>query len=426
MAVVTDVAALDRCRADGTLAMVLHLEGAEAIDPGLSALDAWHAAGVRSIGLVWSRPSAFGHGVPFRFPASPDTGPGLTDAGRALVLPLRRAGHRRRPQPPERRRASPTSSRLAAAPIVVSHTACHALCASTRNLTDDQLREVARSDGLVGIVFCPAFLRADGADDADTPLATLVAHVRHAAELVGVDRVGLGSDFDGAPMPAELSRRRRPPPPARRSARGRLRRRRGGGHRVGQLAARARRGLGRLARGRRAVPRAPGAVERLPVDRRGQLRAAAASTAAAASVVAAPVVARAAHEPRRHARGLDAGDDEQRAGEVAAAGHDRGAAGVAGGREDEQQARGQHDGWPGRARRGTRATWRRRRWRRAPPSAGRAAQTLLGASLPAVGRNASPRVARDACAEAQSALSSSVISFTEALASPKSIAVFAS
>jgi membrane dipeptidase len=204
VAVVTDGAALDRCHADGTLAMVLHLEGAEAVDPGLSALDAWHAAGVRSIGLVWSRPSAFGYGVPFRFPASPDTGPGLTDAGRALVLRCAELGivvdlsHLNAA-------GFADVVRLAAAPIVVSHTACHALCASTRNLTDDQLREVARSDGLVGIVFCPAFLRADGADDPDTPLATLVAHVRHAAELVGIDRVGLGSDFDGATMPAELT-----------------------------------------------------------------------------------------------------------------------------------------------------------------------------------------------------------------------------
>ena len=203
VAVVTDTAALDRCHADGTLAMVLHLEGAEAIDPGLAALDAWHAAGVRSIGLVWSRPSAFGHGVPFRFPASPDTGPGLTDAGRALVVRCAELGivvdlsHLNAA-------GFADVVRLAAAPIVVSHAACHALCPSTRNLTDDQLRDVARSDGLVGIVFCPAFLRADGADDADTPLATLVAHVRHASELVGVDRVGLGSDFDGATMPAAL------------------------------------------------------------------------------------------------------------------------------------------------------------------------------------------------------------------------------
>jgi membrane dipeptidase len=203
MAVVTDVGALDRCHADGTLAMVLHLEGAEAIDPGLSALDAWRAAGVRSIGLVWSRPSAFGHGVPFRFPASPDTGPGLTDAGRALVLRCAELGIVVDLSHLNAAGFADVAS-IGAAPLVVSHTACHALCPATRNLTDDQLREVARSDGLVGIVFCPAFVRADGADDVDTPLATLVAHVRHAADLIGVDRVGLGSDFDGARMPAAL------------------------------------------------------------------------------------------------------------------------------------------------------------------------------------------------------------------------------
>jgi membrane dipeptidase len=204
VAIVTDVAGLDRCHADGTLAMVLHLEGAEAIDPGLAALDAWHAAGVRSLGLVWSRPSAFGHGVPFRFPASPDTGPGLTDAGRALV---RRCAELRIVVDLSHLNAAGFADVVAigAAPIVVSHAACHALCPSTRNLTDDQLRAVGRSAGLVGIVFAPAFLRADGADDADTPLSTLVAHVRHAVEVAGIDHVGLGSDFDGAPMPAALS-----------------------------------------------------------------------------------------------------------------------------------------------------------------------------------------------------------------------------
>ena len=204
VAIVTDVGGLDRCRADGTLAIVLHLEGAEAIDPGLSALDTWHAAGVRSIGPVWSRANDFGHGVPFRFPASPDTGPGLTDAGRALVRRCAELGilvdlsHLNAA-------GFADVARLGAAPLVVSHAACHALCPSTRNVTDDQLREIGRSDGLVGIVFSPPFLRADGADDPDTPLATLVAHVRHAAGLAGIDRVGLGSDFDGAHMPAELT-----------------------------------------------------------------------------------------------------------------------------------------------------------------------------------------------------------------------------
>src|SRR5581483_11576422 len=78
---------LDAAFADpnGPPAAVLHLEGAEPIDPGLEALDLWCAAGLRSLGLVWSRPNAFGEGVPFVFPSSPDTGEGLTRAGRALV-----------------------------------------------------------------------------------------------------------------------------------------------------------------------------------------------------------------------------------------------------------------------------------------------------------------------------------------------------
>jgi membrane dipeptidase len=204
IAIVTDVSGLDRCREDGTLAMVLHLEGAEAIDPALTALDAWHAAGVRSLGLVWSRPSAFGHGVPFRFPSSPDIGPGLTEAGKALVRRCAQLGilvdvsHLNAA-------GFADVARLATGPIVASHCACHALCAASRNLTDEQLREIARSEGLVGIVFAVPFIRADGHDDPNTPLSAIVAHVRHAVAVAGIDHVALGSDFDGATMPAPLA-----------------------------------------------------------------------------------------------------------------------------------------------------------------------------------------------------------------------------
>ncbi len=203
VAVVTDIAALDRCRDDGTLAVVLHLEGAEAIEPDLAALDAWYAAGVRSIGPVWSRPNAFGHGVPFRFPSSPDIGPGLTDAGRGLVRRCAQLGilvdvsHLNAA-------GFADVARLGAAPVVASHCACHALCPASRNLTDEQLREIGRSEGLVGIVFAVPFLRADGHDDPDTPLSVLVAHIRHAADVAGIDHVALGSDFDGATMPAAI------------------------------------------------------------------------------------------------------------------------------------------------------------------------------------------------------------------------------
>src|SRR3954462_9231890 len=104
---VGEIADLDAARADGVLAAVLHHEGAEAIDSDLEALELWYAAGLRSIGPVWSRPNAFAHGVPFAFPASPDTGPGLTAAGR----PPRPRGPGR---PPRRAAASCAAARSSA------------------------------------------------------------------------------------------------------------------------------------------------------------------------------------------------------------------------------------------------------------------------------------------------------------------------
>jgi membrane dipeptidase len=182
---------------------VLHLEGAEAIDPGLEALEHWHAAGLRSLGPVWSRANAFATGVQFAFPSSPDIGPGLTDAGRALVgacaelgilvdlSHLNEAGFW-------------DVARLQAGPLVASHSGAHALAAASRNLTDAQLDAIAASDGLVGIVFATPFLRPDFADDADTPLALIAEHARYVAERIGARHVALGSDFDGATIPAEL------------------------------------------------------------------------------------------------------------------------------------------------------------------------------------------------------------------------------
>lgn len=194
---------LDAAREAGVLAAVMHLEGAEAIDPGLEALDLWHAAGLRSLGPVWSRPNAFAHGVPFLFPSSPDTGPGLTVAGTALVRRcadlgiavdlshLNEAGFW-------------DVADLDLAPLIASHSGVHALSAASRNLTDGQLDAIGKSGGLVGIVYAVNFLRADGAEDADTPLATIAEHARYVADRIGVAHVALGSDFDGATVPAPL------------------------------------------------------------------------------------------------------------------------------------------------------------------------------------------------------------------------------
>lgn len=71
--------------AAGRVAAILHLEGAEPLAPDLSDLERWYDRGLRSVGLTWSRANAFAEGVPFRFPSTGDTGPGLTAAGKELV-----------------------------------------------------------------------------------------------------------------------------------------------------------------------------------------------------------------------------------------------------------------------------------------------------------------------------------------------------
>ncbi len=199
------IADVDAARADDEPPVaVLHFEGAEAIDPDLESLETWYAAGLRSLGPVWSRSNAFAHGVPFVFPSTPDTGPGLTVAGRKLVgrcadlgilvdlSHMNEAGFW-------------DVAGLDIGPLVVSHTGAHTLAPCSRNLTDAQIDAVGASGGLVGIVFACPFLRADFKDDPDTtPLRLIADHARYVADRIGIEHVAFGSDFDGALIPSAL------------------------------------------------------------------------------------------------------------------------------------------------------------------------------------------------------------------------------
>ena len=191
---------LRACFANGTMAAIMHMEGAEAIDVDMYALEAFHAAGLRSIGPVWSRPTIFGHGVPFKYPSTGDTGPGLTDAGTKLVKRCNQLGimldlsHLNEA-------GFWDVAKTSDAPLVATHSNVHAICANSRNLTDKQLDAIADSDGMVGLNFAAAFLREDGRMQADIPFDTLLRHLDYMIDRMGEDRVGLGSDFDGAMVP---------------------------------------------------------------------------------------------------------------------------------------------------------------------------------------------------------------------------------
>ncbi len=198
-----NVGDIESCLADDVLAAVLHIEGAEAIDANFELLDVLYAAGLRSLGPVWSRPNVFGHGVPFRCPSSPDTGPGLTDLGKALIgaynalrilIDLSHLNER----------GFWDVAALSNAPLIATHSNAHAISPHSRNLTDRQLAAIGESAGLVGVNFATSFLRADGRQDKDTPVDLIIQHIEHMLEHVGEDGVGFGSDFDGAAIPAEL------------------------------------------------------------------------------------------------------------------------------------------------------------------------------------------------------------------------------
>lgn len=191
------------CLKHQTLATIMHIEGAEAIDTDFLALDVLYRAGLRSVGLVWSRPTQFAHGVPFRFPALPDIGGGLTDAGRELVRALN-----------QKRMMIDLShlneagfwdvAAISDAPLVATHSNAHALCPHARNLTDRQLAAIRDTGGMVGLNFATAFLRPDGRMRSDTPIDLMVDQIDHLVEHLGIDGVGFGSDFDGAIVPADM------------------------------------------------------------------------------------------------------------------------------------------------------------------------------------------------------------------------------
>ena len=193
----------EACLQNDTLAAVLHFEGAEPIDRDLTALDVLYQAGLRSLGIVWSRPTIFAEGVPFVFPHSPDIGGGLTDAGRALVKACNQLGimldlsHLNEA-------GFWDVAKYSEAPLVATHSNVHALCPLTRNLTDKQLDAIKESDGMVGLNFGVSFLRADGMIGTDISLETMVRHIDYLVDRIGIDRVGFGSDFDGTRVSDEL------------------------------------------------------------------------------------------------------------------------------------------------------------------------------------------------------------------------------
>lgn len=184
---------IDRIVESGRLAVVLAIEGGEGFGFGpnqqvLAGVRMLHRLSVRLVTLTWNERNLLADGA-----AEERTGGGLSSLGVEVVREMNRLG------------MIIDVSHLSVAgfwqtletstkPVMASHSNARALCDHRRNLSDVQLRALAENGGLVAVTFVPSFLSAD---PEQASLDTVVAHIDHIAGLIGPERIGIGSDFDG-------------------------------------------------------------------------------------------------------------------------------------------------------------------------------------------------------------------------------------
>ncbi len=187
--IVRSPADLDRLLADraggrDVTGALLSVEGAHNLEGKAANLGVLYAAGFRMIGLAHFFDNELAGSMHGRKKG------GLTPFGAAMVAEMERRG-----MIVDLAHCSHACfadvMRVATRPVVVSHGGVKATCATNRNLSDDELRALAKNGGVIGIGYW------DGAVCAPTPAATARA-IRHAVDVMGIDHVGLGSDFDGS------------------------------------------------------------------------------------------------------------------------------------------------------------------------------------------------------------------------------------
>ncbi|MGB8509761.1 MAG: dipeptidase [Pyrinomonadaceae bacterium] len=184
---------LARRNSDASItAGLLSVEGAQALDGDTGNLERLYAAGFRMVGLAHFSDNEYAGS------SSGTRKGGLTARGRELVERLE-----------ERRvlidlaHASPQTIddvlKIATRPVFVSHTGVQGTCRNERNLSDDELRGVARNGGIVGIGYWEKAT-------CGTDVGAIADAIRYAVNVAGVDHVGLGSDYDGgSAMPFDTS-----------------------------------------------------------------------------------------------------------------------------------------------------------------------------------------------------------------------------
>lgn len=184
---VLSAADFDRARAEDKVGILLSIEDGAALGGSLAALRMFYRLGVRAVGLTWNGRNELAEGVGAR-----ESGGGLTAFGRAVVGEMERLGmvvdvsH-------ITERGFWDVVDVSQRPFIASHSNAQAVCDHPRNLTDEQIRALAERGGVMGMNFCPPFVREGG----DARIDDIVRHIDYIVDLVGPQHVGIGSDYDG-------------------------------------------------------------------------------------------------------------------------------------------------------------------------------------------------------------------------------------
>jgi membrane dipeptidase len=166
--------------------LLMHIEGLNAVtDSDWEMLNRWYGLGWRSLGIVWNVTNSLGGGTK-------DPVTSLTTLGAKLIEWCEAKGmlvdfaHMNAP-------TFAAAAKIVNRPILISHGNACALCQNPRNYTDDQLRQVAASNGVIGIFFARTYVT--GTAQAD--ISDVANHIDYIKNLIGIDHVALGTDFGG-------------------------------------------------------------------------------------------------------------------------------------------------------------------------------------------------------------------------------------
>lgn len=177
---------IDKVICENKIGVILTIENGRAIENKIENIDYFYNQGIRVMSINWNEDNLLGCG------ALTKNDNGLTNFGAEYIKKLNEKNiivdisH-------SSQKTFWDAVKVSNKPIVATHSCCMSLCNHPRNLDDDQIKQIAKMRGIIGVCYCNSFLSIN----KEATSKDIAKHISYIANLVGIEYVGLGSDFDG-------------------------------------------------------------------------------------------------------------------------------------------------------------------------------------------------------------------------------------